>query len=211
MPVKGGGKDAAKVKADAKAAKKSMLGNLALRAEKRMVGRAVTSDLGKKLLREYCLPETFVLLEALRELASNDPTLPPRYGQQIENTILKMAVKVALLYQHSLLQPRDFDQVIVLVDDMCIAIVRKFDVTRKPPHRDMLDPEHKNVADMMKLLEAEMEAALHEHISGKNLQLLRNVTSYFGDPHTLQRISTEPSFQEDFGRIANSLRAMYRL
>ena len=73
-----------------------MLGSLALRAEKRMVGRAVTSDLGKKLLREYCLPETFVMLEALRELASKDPTLPPRTGQQIENTILKMAVKVAL-------------------------------------------------------------------------------------------------------------------
>ena len=41
-------------KAEAKAVKKSMLGSLALRAEKRMVGRAVTSDLGKKLLREYC-------------------------------------------------------------------------------------------------------------------------------------------------------------
>lgn len=33
-----------------------MLGSLALRAEKHMVGRAVTSDIGKKLLREYCAP-----------------------------------------------------------------------------------------------------------------------------------------------------------
>ena len=33
--------------------KGSMLSSLAPRAEKKMVGRAVTSDLGKKLLREY--------------------------------------------------------------------------------------------------------------------------------------------------------------
>ena len=55
------------------------------------------------------------------------------------------AVKVALLYQHSLLVPRDFDAVIFLVDDMCVAIVRKYDVTRKRPFTDLLDPEHKQV------------------------------------------------------------------
>ena len=38
-----------------------------------MAGRAVTSDLGKKLLREYCLPETFVLLQARRGSSENSP------------------------------------------------------------------------------------------------------------------------------------------
>lgn len=41
------------------------------------------------------LPETFIMLEALRELACKDPSLPPKTGNQIENTILKMAVKVS--------------------------------------------------------------------------------------------------------------------
>jgi len=203
--------EASTAKAEVKAAKKSMLSSLALRAEKRMVGRAVTSDIGKKLLREYCLPETFILLEALRELASKDPSLPPRYGQQIENTILKTAVKVALLYQHSMLGPRDFDIVIPLVDEMCIAIVRKYDVTRKKPHMDLLDPEHRQVTEMMEQLQAELEHVLSEHLSEKNMQLLRNVTTYFGDSHTLRRITQDSILQEDFGKIAQSLRTMYRL
>ena len=67
-----------------------MLSNLAFKAEKKMVGRAVTSDLGKKLLREYCLPETFILLQAMRDMASLDPAMPPKHGAKIEDTILKM-------------------------------------------------------------------------------------------------------------------------
>ena len=59
------------------------------------------------------------------------------------------SVKVALLYQHSLLVPRDFDPVIFLVDDMCVAIVRKFDVTRNKPYTDLLDPDHKQVCSAL--------------------------------------------------------------
>ena len=80
-------------KAQAKAEKRSMLSNLAFKAEKKMVGRAVTSDLGKKLLREYCLPETFTLLQALRDMASLDPAVPPKHGARIEDTILKMCAR----------------------------------------------------------------------------------------------------------------------
>ena len=90
----------------AKTAKRSMLGGVVLRAEKRMASRAITSDLGKKLLREFCLPETFTLLEALRNLAGHDATLPPKSGALFENTILRIAVKLVLLIQHDTLGPR---------------------------------------------------------------------------------------------------------
>ena len=131
-----------------------MLSSLALRVEKRMIGRAVTTDLGKKLLKEYVqvsrqgspssqaaqqpssqaakqpkqpssqaakrpltlpLPfpslqdETFIILQAMRGLASLDPRNPPKYGAKVEETILKTAVKVVLLYQHQRINARDFD------------------------------------------------------------------------------------------------------
>ena len=112
-----------------------MLSSLALRVEKRMIGRAVTTDLGKKLLKEYVqvsrqgspssqaakrpltlpLPfpslqdETFIILQAMRGLASLDPRNPPKYGAKVEETILKTAVKVVLLYQHNRINARDFD------------------------------------------------------------------------------------------------------
>ena len=67
-----------------KGSTKRMLSNIALSVEKNMAGRAVTSDLGKKLLREYCQPETITLLQAMRGLASADPRVPPKQGQLIE-------------------------------------------------------------------------------------------------------------------------------
>jgi len=101
--------------------------------------------------------------------------------------------------------------VIWVVDDMCVAIVRKYDVTRKKPHMDLLDPEHRQICEYMTQLQSELDVSLGKHVSEKNMALLRNVTSYFGDSETLQRICKDPIFADDFGAIANSLRTMYRL
>ena len=114
----GGGADAKGAGAEGKKLQKgrSRLGNMALRAEDYMVTRAVTSELGKKLLREYCIPETFQLLDALKELVGKDPLLPPKTGQQIENTILRVAVKLTLQFQHKQLTPRHFDRLTTMAD-----------------------------------------------------------------------------------------------
>ena len=61
------------------------------------------------------------------------------------------------------------------------------------------------------LSEHELYVALHKHMSEKNMQLLRNVTTHFGNSATLKRITEQDIFADDFGKIANSLRAMYRL
>ena len=42
-------------------------------------------------------------------MASLDPRNPPKYGAKVEETILKTAVKVVLLYQHNRINARDFD------------------------------------------------------------------------------------------------------
>jgi len=75
----------------------------------------------------------------------------------------------------------------------------------------LLPLRHRKIVDMMAQLQSELSIALGNHISEKNMGLLRNVTSYFGDANTLHRITTDPILAEDFGAIANSLRAMYRL
>lgn len=233
-------------KESAKAQKRSMLSNLALRAEKKMVGRAVTSDLGKKILREYCLPETFTLLQAMRDLASGesqraharamtsspgkcpacilptdapthridrtvDPAMPPKTGQKIEDTILKMAVKVVLLFQHGRLTARDFDPVVRLVDELCIDIVRKYDCVLPPPHVDTLDREHANYGRMMKRLDQYIGSLLQVHISQKNIVALSEVVSYLGSPANLHRFMGEPKCKAEIGKVADALRHMYGL
>lgn len=204
-------------KAKKKDVKRSIVGSLALRVEKRMVGRAVTSDLGKKLLREFCLPETFTMLQALRELASSDTALPSRAGQTIENTILKIAVKVALLHQHKRLAPADFNPMVALVDDLCIDLVRKYDATKPlDPERTMFrtdrcDPEHSDIHKQMAMLQAELVKVLQDHISPKNIKALCFVTTYFGDGTNLKRFCGETVFAKNLGLIADSLRKMYNL
>ena len=194
-----------------KGGKRSILGNVALRMEKKMVGRAVTSDIGKKLLREYCLPETFVLLQALRDLASRDPKMPPKAGQKVEETILRMAVKVALLHQHGRLAPQDFQPIVTLVDHLCISCVRKYDVTRKPPHSDVHDPDHEIFGRKMTNLAAAMGTLLEGHVSDKNVGALKDVIDYLGSPANLSRFLSVPACTAELAKISETLRLIYRL
>ena len=55
--------------------------------------------------------ETFDMLESLRELAILDKTLPAKKGPWLENTILRLSVKVALLFQRQQLTPAEFGAV----------------------------------------------------------------------------------------------------
>ena len=60
---------APKAKAKKEKSGKGMVADLRLRAQKRVASKAITSDLGKKLLKEFCAPETFVLLAAVQAIA----------------------------------------------------------------------------------------------------------------------------------------------
>ena len=60
MPGLGGGPSSPMSPETAKAAKRSMLGQVALRAEAAIASKAVTTELGKKLLASFLLPETLV-------------------------------------------------------------------------------------------------------------------------------------------------------
>ena len=61
----------------------------------------------------------------MRNLASLDPAVPPKHGAKLEDTILRMAVKVALLHQHGRLTARDFEPLAATVDTICEDVVRK--------------------------------------------------------------------------------------
>jgi len=192
--------------------KHSLLSSLVLGAEKKMIGRAVTTDLGKKLLREYCLPETFSVLQAMRDMASLDPAMPPRYGAFIEDTMLKMAVKVMLLYQHGRIGTRDFDAAVSLVDRLAVDLVAKYDATITPPdYCDLRDPEHRQLATVFTAINAELKLLLKDHMSEKNLSALSQVVSYLGSPASMSRFTGEPACFEELGKMVAGLRKMYQL
>lgn len=198
-------------KAPRRSGKGVRMGGLAFRAEDYLISRAVTSELGKRMLREYCIPETFVLLDALRGLASKDPCLPPKTGQQMENTILRVAFKLTLLFQHRVLTPRHFDQLNANADSLCIDFVRKCDALITPPHEDAYDPDHSQLCAQIGKLEEELVHLVGPRTSPRQAALIRTATRYFGDPTNAARLLSDPTFAPDLRRLADTLRRMYAL
>ena len=109
--------------------------SLPARLKEQMVCMAVTSELGKRFLKEYCVPETFALLQALRRLANADETLPTQSGRRYENTILRIAVKVAMLHRNRAFTLADKPAVLAVeaaADAACIALLQAHRLLRSP-------------------------------------------------------------------------------
>jgi len=189
---------------------RQQMGNLALRAEKKIAGKAITTDFGKKLLREYCVDETFILLDALRELATRDPDAGSKIGLQLENNVLRLAVKAVLLFQHERLKLSDFRRTVAWVDHICLETIRKYNATRRDPHVDPVDPMHDRLVEQVRVLEAELVSKLSGHIKEKNLDALRFVINFFCEPGRVERFLTDPVFAEPMKTIATNLIELYK-
>ena len=194
--------------------KMGFVSRMALKAEKKVIKTAVSSDLGKRALRAYCNQETFALIDALKGLVDSDPAagthasgpptrqaqhmranVSPRRptgntprscrrpchlvpacprvraekgaGQHKVDTILRLGGKVALMFQHKMLTPNQFRPIVSLIDDLCYEVVRKFDVTRLPPHNDPLDEAHRRMVGMFRDLESQFTEMIRPHSSPK--------------------------------------------
>ena len=193
---------------DGRGKKAGMVANMRLRAEKKMASRAITSDHGKKLLQQFCAPETFVLLSAVQEVSMIDPSLGCKV--HIENTVLRLATKVGLLFQHGRMQLMDFHSIVLASDHLCIDMVRKHNAM-SGAGTDAADPDHAGMVRRIKEIESSLVSALGPHIQPKNMQALKAVIAFFGTPERIHRLLVEAQFKEQVDIIAGALKAVYRL
>ena len=189
-------------------AKTSSMARMALRAEKRMAGVALTSDLGQKVIREYCGPETFLLLDAMKVVVDADPSLPAGAGTQMRNACLRIAGKVALLHKHQVLLHGDFIPSSRLSYDVGMDIIRKIDRTREPPHRDVCDPTHTSVVEQFNSLTRMVTQLITPHVSSKNVKLAQSVLRYFSAA-TFERVLTDRTLTAAVEDIYKALNLMH--
>ena len=184
-----------------------------IRAKTSVLSRAVTSNVGKKLLREFCTPETFTLLDACRGLAAKDSALPASAGQAFENALLRGAVTVGLLLRHGVLLACDLDFTSRLASGICVGLVQKFDAVAASGSGgvDQGDPNHEDLCRRVSKFDAELATQLGPHMAAKHLAKLRRVIGHFGDPQALGRIMTAPALAADLWAIVSTLRVMYSL
>ena len=116
------GEGGAGARAAAPAVEKPTKKPMMMRAQTFVAKKVLTSELGKKLLREFCLPGVMELLDHLKVLVAKDTTLPPQTAREHEDIILKTAVKLVLLFTHGVLRPRDLEQLHCLAEMMLIEV-----------------------------------------------------------------------------------------
>ena len=111
-----------------------------------------------------------------------------------------------------MLSSEDFEPSTRLVDRLAVEFVRKCDAARTPPdYTDHADPEHEQLATILKALNAELRLLLKPHLREKNLDALAEVIAYFGTPASMQRFTSEPACFAELVKMADSLRKMYYL
>jgi hypothetical protein len=195
----------------AKAAKRSMLGGVVLRAEKAMASRAVTSDLGKKLLTSFLLPETLTLVQATRNLMAKDTTLPAKRALDFENTILKTTVKIVILMQHGLLTGRELGPLSREVDALCLEVVRTHHAARGMADVPEEEARHTELVRRLGDVDGMCLRVLGGLLSPKNMAALQALTAHVRDPRTIERLLSEPCFTADVDAVAEALRVVYGL
>ena len=95
-------------------------------------------------------------------------------------------------------------------DALCLDLMRKYDALQRSG-RDDLDPNHENVVERVRMLEADLVAALSPHMTPKNVAALCQVTGFIGSPERIQRILTEELFKPDVLKIVEALKVVYKL
>lgn len=187
--------------------KLGVIGKMAFKAERKLVSKAVSSDVGKRALRSYLKPETFEVMDSLRLLMDSDPTLAAGTGQRTQTAILKIGSKIALLLQHKLLQPSEFRQVIFCADNVSDAVVRKYDCSRGPPYRDLSDIGHRRMLADLATIEQAVTQMLTPYVSSKTTGSVSEVIGHFTAPR-LDRILTDAACAPHIAAIAARLRHM---
>jgi len=187
--------------------KLGMFGKMAFKAERKLVSGAVSSDMGKRALKNYLKPETFEIMDSLRIIMDSDTALPHGTGSRITTILLKIGSKIALLVQHKLLQPADFRQVIFAADSVSDAVVRKYDLHRGPPFRDTGDPDHARFVEKLREIDTTVVRLLTPYVSAKTTGSVTEIIGYF-TPRCIDRILTDDSCKPHIAAIANRLRLM---
>ena len=153
------------------------------------------------------------LLELLKLLISKDKTLPPKTARENIDTLLKIAVKLVLLFTHGVLRPKDMDSLHAISEKLLIELLLEYDNSRFEDYQHRADPAlgeaaARRLCALFKEVETELLRCISAHTTDKNVSKLRTVTNYFCVQSNLERILTQDEFAENLADISDTVRSM---
>ncbi len=88
--------------------------------KKAIASKTATSSLGKALFKKFVDKETVLLLKTIKIMVTKEDG--PKKAKEINNNILKLAVKILLLYEDKSLVPESFEGVTFLFQRICSTV-----------------------------------------------------------------------------------------
>jgi len=155
-------------------------GGSVFRAQKNIAQVVFTSDLGKKIMREFASESSIVVLDLAKKFVEKN------YGSdkadRVEKTLMKTAVKVAMLYKGGILSADT-------LQGLRLPILRVWN--------SFIDQENTFSRDLeacsrlFSLLRADVRNALDQTISEKNLSRIDDLFAFLGAKETLLKMFGE--------------------
>ena len=102
--------------------------------------------------------------------------------------------QVALLLQHGRLKMTSLHSIGAVSDALCLDLMRKYDALQRSG-RDDLDPNHENVVERVRMLEADLVAALSPSHDAEERRRPLQTAGFIGSPERIQPDSHRGTLQ----------------
>jgi len=162
-----------------------------LKQKKGLASHMATSSAGKQLLKKYLDKDTQTLLTTVKKLITSIDTA--KRAKQFNKDIIKIAVKVIVLYQDKKVTENSFESLKFTFRRICSAIRNNWR-TKAFEEQATCD----RLIDQFEQFEKGLLKILKSYVSQNSVERIRNTFGYVANTEFLQKASRH----EDFDKVA---------
>eukprot|EP01103_Thecamoeba_quadrilineata_P006956 TRINITY_DN16713_c0_g1_i1.p1 TRINITY_DN16713_c0_g1~~TRINITY_DN16713_c0_g1_i1.p1 ORF type:complete len:210 (+),score=53.86 TRINITY_DN16713_c0_g1_i1:53-631(+) len=155
----------------------------------------MSSNLGNTLFQKYSDEETTKILNALKMLVTNQ--YDREQGKLVKKNIIKIVIKVLLLYEDKQLATENFQEIYTLFRKICALIKNTYyreltKLTQGPLDRDSA----KRISEFGEEMEANLCALLQRFVTPKTQQRIHVIFSYLKNEEFVIKSYSDPIFSQ---------------
>jgi len=153
--------------------------------QKHILGKAASSGMGKKVLREFIEEDVYSLLDYFEALIAKYDS--PEKAKELRENMMKIAVKIALLYKNKILKISLIEEALPPIRTLRLQIISGFQMPM------LLD------RDAIMVTIDQIESSFHpisQFISPKNFLLVTQIFSYLRSPMLIDDVFTKGKYKE---------------
>jgi len=157
--------------------------------KKAVASKAATSHLGKALLMKFVDDETLMLLNTLKAIITKEGGA--KKAHLIKKDIIKIAVKVIMLYEDKYVTEASFDSLRFSFRRICSAVKRGWRPTTCLDKARIM-----RINKLANQFEIGLRTILKPHITDKTMKRIAHVVGFLADPKFIESAAKYPEFEK---------------